>query len=348
MINLNNAVLTNCVIHVVGNKNREEGLRLSDNEVDLNEVFSTHLLEYFLKPFKSSIETYHFHHDIDIKLNEVFVLCDKIFDEDAFILNSQNIAKHLYNQTKHYSIKAGELFVAQFDEIVFEDVICKGVGIFKSEKKDSFFKVIENKKDVQLIIEKGISKHKMDKGVLILNDDYHTGFKVFSYESNNADAEYWKQDFLSIIPLQDKYKQTDEFINICKEFSSTHVKGNYGKQEQVNFINKSINFISKVGTLDVSKFESEILVDDNDRKKFKQFKQEYLSEHGLELPKKIDIAKDVVQSQRKKIKNEIKLDTKILIKMEGENIDATQSFVEKGYDSRRKMNFYKLYFNEEI
>ena len=51
--------------------------------------------------------------------------------------------------------------------------------------------------------------------------------------------------------------------------------------------------------------------------------------------------------QKQKIKTEIKLDTNIQIKLDIDAPDAASEYLEKGYDEERKMNFYKVYFNEE-
>lgn len=347
MIELGNTILTNCIVHKVGNKNKDEKFVLSTHELHLTDDLIEQLSTYFLRQFKTINETYHFHHEIDLKMNEVFVSVDNIFENENFIENSSNIVKHLYHQTKHPAIKPGEVFIAQFEEITIDDVICKGVGIFKCEKKDTFFKVVESKKSIEVKLDEGISQQKIDKGCLILNDAYHEGFKVFTYEHNNADTEYWRNDFLSILPTRDKYKQTNDFIQLIKEYSHSHIQEQYGKQEQVNFINQTFGYISKGDQIDTRKFEKEFLINESDRSEFKNFKKNYLQTHDFDLPDTFDVAPSIIKMQKRKFKNEIKLDTQISIKLNGENLEYSQKFIEKGFDSKRKMNYYKVFFNIE-
>lgn len=345
MIDLTNAILTNCIIHKVGNKGKDEAIILSDKELILSEELASQLLVYFQKQFRDVAETYHFHHEIELKMNEVFVCADNIFEEEDFTLNTANIAKHLYQQTKHPAIKSGEVFIAIFEEIIYEKVVCKGIGIFKSEKKDSFFKIVESKKNIDLTIEEGIGQHRIDKGCLILNDAYHDGFKVFTVE--NADTEYWRTEFLGITPTADKYRQTADFIKLVKDYSQSHIQESYGKQEQVNFINQTFSYIAESDQLDTKKFEKEFLINEEDRSEFKRFKKSYIETNSIDLPETFEVAPSIVKLQKRKFKNEIKLDTQISIKLNGENLEYPQQFIEKGFDGKRKMNYYKVFYNVE-
>lgn len=55
----------------------------------------------------------------------------------------------------------------------------------------------------------------------------------------------------------------------------------------------------------------------------------------------------MVKKQKKRIKTDIKLDTNIQIKLDIDAPDAAEEYLEKGYDEERKMQYYKVYFNEE-
>ena len=56
----------------------------------------------------------------------------------------------------------------------------------------------------------------------------------------------------------------------------------------------------------------------------------------------------VKEKEKKKIKSEILLDTRIQIKIDVDEIDTVKDNVERGYDDEKKMHFYKVYFNEEL
>ena len=52
-------------------------------------------------------------------------------------------------------------------------------------------------------------------------------------------------------------------------------------------------------------------------------------------------------AQKKKIKNIIKLDTNLELKVLLNKEDGTKN-IEKGFDEEKGMSYYKIYFNEEI
>ena len=344
MINLNNTTLRNCIIHKVGNKIKDEDLILSKNELDLKEELQLQLNEYFLRQFKVQSETYKFHHDIDLKMNEVFASVDNLFEKENFIKNTSNIAKHLYEQTRHPAIKSGELFIALFDEIIYDDTICKGVGIFKSERKDNFFKVREREKKIELIIDTGISQQKLDKGCLILNDDFHEGFKVFTYEHNNADTDYWRNDFLNIKIKKDNYFQTKSFLSACKDFVTERLPEEFkiSKADQIDYLNRSIDYFKKNEQFDEREFSKRVFVENDVIKSFKTFKQDYQDEKEIKFKNEFSISSPAVKKQSKNFKSVLKLDKNFHIYIHG-NRDMIQKGIEK--DGRK---YYKIYYNEEI
>ena len=60
-----------------------------------------------------------------------------------------------------------------------------------------------------------------------------------------------------------------------------------------------------------------------------------------------EISEPALKSAKRKIKNTIKLDTNIQIKLDFNNPETSAFFIEKGFDDVRGMYFYKVFFNEE-
>ena len=60
-----------------------------------------------------------------------------------------------------------------------------------------------------------------------------------------------------------------------------------------------------------------------------------------------EISDTALKTAKRKVKNLIKLDTNIQIKLDFNDPDVSKHFIEKGYDEARGMYFYKVYFNEE-
>ncbi len=48
------------------------------------------------------------------------------------------------------------------------------------------------------------------------------------------------------------------------------------------------------------------------------------------------------------MKQHIKLDTNVEIKMNYSNVNPSEEVVESGFDDQKKMYFYKIYYNEEL
>lgn len=110
MISSIEAKIKACAIHRVGNKLRDEGYVLSENQYDEYDSVHEFLIEYFFTPFKSG-EYYSFYHNIDKSMNEVYMCVHKIFSEPNTILQqSINLSKHLYEQSTHPKVKGGEFF----------------------------------------------------------------------------------------------------------------------------------------------------------------------------------------------------------------------------------------------
>ena len=72
------------------------------------------------------------------------------------------------------------------------------------------------------------------------------------------------------------------------------------------------------------------------------------NKHSVVIPDAFSISTPVVQKQKKTIKNEIKLDTNIQIKIAVNDADSTHKFIEQGYDHEKEMHFYKVYYNNEL
>lgn len=145
MIDVSAAILNQLVIHRVGNQSKDEGFFISNDMAIIDQPLSELLLDYFLNSFTQATETYQFVHNVDINMNVVYHSAKHAFEDPATAHEqSTNILRHLYDQSRHPHIKAGDLFVATFDNILLHDELVSAIGIFKSENKDSFITLKEN------------------------------------------------------------------------------------------------------------------------------------------------------------------------------------------------------------
>lgn len=123
-------------------------------------------------------------------LNEVYTYVSKIFDEPKQLYEqSVNLAKHLYEQSTHPRIKGGEFYTVYFKDCIFDGETLDAVGLFKSENKETFLKVLRENGSFNLVSDKGINIKKLDKGCLIFNKNRENGYVVAVVDNTNKDLE---------------------------------------------------------------------------------------------------------------------------------------------------------------
>lgn len=344
MIDFSNTKLKNLIVHRVGNKSREEGTTLSNSTLKLQgEMLNDLMLQFFLSPFKHD-NFYKFQHETDLELNETFSYTSKIFEnEKLFLEQSQNIAKHLYEQSTHPKINSGEFYAIILEDCLLGDELVNAVGLFKTENKDTYIKVKEKDESFEIDYENGININKLDKGCIIFNTEKDKGFIVSMVDNINkgGEAQYWKDNFLKIKPREDNYYFTQNYLNMCKDFADKGLE-ELEKTEQIDIKNSTMNYFVEKDEFNIEEFQEEVIKDEETKQVFKEFVQTYEEENELNLQDKFDISNNAVKSVKRKFKSVIKLDKNFHIYVHG-----NQDLIEKGFDEQNNKNFYKLFFEEE-
>lgn len=349
MINLYPTQIETISIHRVGNKNKSEGIFLSEAPFSLNDETTGLLKEYFFKPFREKEENYYyFSHESDVEFNEVYKIVSAIFDEPASLhANSKKIATQLFDQSNHPHIKSGEVYVAYLTDLMLDNVKVNAVGIFKSELKHDFLQFQEKGNNLDILVQQGININKLDKGCLIFNTNREEGYKVLSVDSNRYDTKYWLENFLGVDALSDDNFKTKNYLKFCQNFAKDVVLPAEDKQQEVLFMNRAVNHFAKNDSFEETNFLNEVMENPELIPEFKHYKVEKGPKYSIEDVSTFDIANKAVSDARKKIKNVINLDTNIQIKLDFINPESAQKFVEKGWDEERQMYYYLVYFNKE-
>jgi len=348
MIDYNAVSIEAMAFHLVGNKHHENECFFSDTLFEGTEEEQELLLQYFLKPFKDLTEAYHFNHHIQLSMNELCELAGNVFDNQDFLAQSVHVVNHLYNQSEHPHIKEGEVFVVKFRDLVYQNEMHEAIGIFKAEKKEAFFNAQKQGSELMLQIDQGIHAKKLDKGCVIINCDKEQGYHVLSVDTNKYDTEYWKEHFLNITYQKDHNYQTKQFISMCKDFAHEVIETHEGKKEQVNFMNQAMGYMATQEELDPKQFANDLFADEGSKEIFEDYQQKYVQEKDEEQwPERFELSKSVLKEQKRKIKNQINLDTHIQIKLNFNNPESAQRFMERGYDEEKGMYYYKVFFNQE-
>lgn len=348
-MNLNEASIRKAYVHFIGNKLLGQEVRhakkkLAFDSDDANKIVS----EFFLKPFWNTQEFFAFSHSSDLKYNLVYNLVAECFDdENAFKKNSAAIADFLHENSTHPKIKPGELFVALFDDCMYDERRTQVIGIFKSESKQAFLKLTDEDGQPVMEIEEGLFKDKtIEKACIIFNTEYQNGFKVciIDNQSKSAEAQYWKDDFLKLTPCEDSYHQTQNYLKICKEFVANQLPKEFevSKTEQIDLLKRSLDYFKEKESFDQEEFTEEVFGSSDVGSSFQKFKQEYVEQHEMAVEDSFDVSLPAVKQQAKTFKSVLKLDKNFHVYIHGD-----RKLIEKGVESDGR-KYYKIYYSEEL
>lgn len=336
------------IVHRVGNKINGESLALSQEELQLDEEMKELLGNYFLNSFKSE-EQFQFYSDSYLVNNPVYSSVSEIFeDKDKFLWESENIAKHLYESAENPRVQAGELFIVYFEGEPVESTDGESkqidsIGIFKTEKRESFLKIFPKNESFDIEKDSGISLSKIDKAALIYNNDKETGYILSVVDNNkNGDMYYWFEDFLKVKQRDDEYFHTQETLSVYKDFITKQLPQEFeiSKADQADFLNKSINFFKEKEAFKFDEFVNEVLEDKNVIDSFSNFKTDYEQDMQISISEEFPINTQAVKKQQRFFKSVIKLDKNFHIYVHGD-----RKMIETGQDEKGK--YYRLYFEEE-
>jgi len=346
MIQSNNSQIRQLAVHYVGNQSLGEDVEFSESVMEQpDEATIESLMKYFLSSIKGE-ELYEFFHESDLELNEVFSYCTKIFkDKRNFFGQGKNIAKHLFTCSEHPKIKGGEFYIAYFSDLVLDDEEFDAIGLFKSETKDRFLKIKKRNSIFNVSSEEGINTSKPDKGCLIFNCEDSPGFKIAIVDNLNksAEAQYWKDDFLKVKPINNNFNQTKEFLSIAKNFVVKQFSEDFevNKSDQIDLLNRSVEYFKKNESFDKKDFEKAVFQEPEIIKSFRNYDSNYREEFNLEIDDQFDISKPAVKKQSKVFKSVLKLDKNFHIYIHGD-----KNLIEKGVEKDGR-KYYKIYFENE-
>jgi hypothetical protein len=346
MISTEQASIDRIVMHKVGNKNYEDGIILSKQPLQTSELINSLLLQYFFSPFRQE-EYYNLYHDSDLKMNEVYNYVSAVFtDPDALYEQSVNLAKHLYEQSVHPKIKAGEFCVAYLKDCIVDGEITDAVGLFKSEMKETYLKIHSKEDKFEIDSETGINVNKLDKGCLVFNIEKEKGYllAVVDNMKKSSEARYWTNDFLHITPRKDTTYYTGNVISLCRDFVTEVLPDEFqvDKADQAELLNQSAAYMKQQNTFEMDAFAKEVMKQPELVELFKDYSEEYQNRNNIEIASEFDIAGQAVKKNARYLRSVIKLDKNFHVYIHG-----NRQRVLKGYDDEKGLNFYTLYYEEE-
>lgn len=346
MIQFDNIEILKLAVHQVGNKILDEGVQFSARLADLEDETLINLIKrYFLSSFSGN-EIYNLYNPVGLEQNEIFAIASRVFnDKSLFFDQTKLISQHLYENSNHPKIKKGELYVSYFENVLYEDELVNAIGIFKSETKENYIKSnISSKTDI-VSYDEGTNVNKLDKGCIILNIDKESGYKVCIIDNLGKGNEtvYWKDNFLSVKTVNNEFQQTNQFLEITKQFVTKQLDEEFelSKADKIDLLNRSVDYFKKHETFDKNEFEEEVFGEINVIESFRKFDQAYRQENEVELSDNFVISEQAVKKQARVFKSVLKLDKNFHIYIHG-----NRELIEQGTDENGR-KYYKIYYENE-
>ena len=220
MLNLEQATLKKLVIHRIGNKALEDGIKISEEEVAMSEQVFDMLGQTLLTPFFKEDLLYNLYHESDVQMNEMHTISKKFFEEeDEFMQYSAKIANMLYNLMINPKLKGGELWVGRFSNIVIGDEAVDALGLFFLDRKKNFIRLFGNETGYAIETDQGYDPSDYLNGCLICNTEAENGYLMRMYgKSKGADYKLWTDEFLILKQNEDDYFHTQMALSMCREF----------------------------------------------------------------------------------------------------------------------------------
>jgi hypothetical protein len=334
-------------LHDVGNPQQGEQLYLTQEPIKpIPDELAEILLHFFLKPFSQPVYYRFQTAGNDLSLHPIYAFADRIFsDNESFHENSIHIARHLFDNTRHPSIKSGDLYVSYINHCLVDEHICDAIGIFKSEQKEPFLISSRRGKAYKVDFDRGVDINKPDKGCIILNLKKEDGYRVCSFDRNSrgADARFWSDDFLQIKPVADSFHMTQNILTVAKAFVTEKLPEEFDvtKTEQIDLLNRSVNYFKTNNMFESDEFTKHIFGDEQVIDSFNKFKNEQITEADLDLKGSFAISEQAVKKQARIFKSVLKLDKNFHIYIHG-----NRDLIEKGTDENGK-KYYKIFYTEE-
>lgn len=344
-VDFNQVELDLLATHHVGNKAREEKLFLAKEMTVVEGGTLNYVMQYFIAPFKTE-ELFHFSHPDGLENNPVYKAAKKIFaSRETFVEDTQEFAKLLYEASTHPNINEGKLNVAYFSEIVVNGVVSEAIGLFKSETNSAFLKMEASEEKTAIDHDYGFELKGLDKACIIFNTNEEGGYEILAIDQVNksGEAQFWKEGFLSLKPIDNDYYKTKEFLSMTKDFLTEQVKEEFkvNKKEQVDLLNRSVDYFKKNDQFDKDEFEATVFKDPEMATSFGHFKDQYQDVMDFKEADNFAISETAVKKKAKDFKSKIKLDKNFQI-----YILNSRGIMEQGEDELGR-KFYKFYYEDE-
>lgn len=347
MLDFSNTTVRLLLVHRVGNKFEDQGVRLSlDFTETENDALQAALVKLFFHPFKMP-EYFQFANDAGYENHPMYRYSSAIFESpgENLIKQGEFIANLLYDVSEHPGIKPGELCIAYFGHVGSDGRHSDAIGVYKIEHLDEFLQFIQQPSNYAVNLVEGIGLDKIDKACLILNQNAETGYKICTADRSGKvqDAAYWKDDFLGLVPCKDAFHFTQQAVNLTKDFVTQQLAEEYdiSRADQIALLNRSAEYFKSQDHFQDKEFAQNVFQDPGVIDSFSRFVNQNIEENGFSFSEDFDISEHAVKKNSGAFKSVLKLDKNFHVYIHG-----NRQMIERGTDPDGR-KFYKLFYDTE-
>lgn len=336
MLDLSACVLEKAILHYIASPLEKVKSVISHNLINESENFNRAFSTLSFNRFEEN-EICEFFHESELNLNEVYFFSKEILiKSNDFIENSQNIAKHLIEVSRHPNIKGGELLILKFIGARYENKEVEILSIVKIEDKEQFLQVNNLNERLTISSFKGINLKQNNKLGLIMFFKENDESLVFVKNRKQDDAVFWKENFLNVKYKVDERYKTEQLLKECRQFINNNP--DLAPEKKVEYLSKSIDFFKEETYFDAERYVEKV------------FKENSVDVSYLQKqiqPFETNITSEAVRKVEKKFIKTIVLDSDINIRISLKENGEINEILEKGFDQEKNRNYYKIYFEEE-
>lgn len=328
-------------VQKVGNKLKEEGVAFAskaDNIASATEFISDLIRNTF------KFDTLCRFDSIDgLETNATYRFISKIFeDKESFVKQSNNLARHLYDQSTHPAVPNGEFYIVCIEDCVVDGNTVDALLLLKTEAKDSFLTVSYENGEYSIKPQLGLSTRHVDKGCLVFNTNKEDGYLLSISETSTIrqDGKYWFNNFLYAKEIISDFRHTELVANFCASFvrqvseqipehamNLAKVSRKIAQQLQVSGV--EINATDIISSLGINEEINSLLP---------KFRNEYENAIGV-IPETFICSPNAVKRKAITKSNVLKIGSGFEVKI----LDSTAT-IEQGYDKEKDLNYIKLFY----
>lgn len=313
---------------------------INSQEIDLSEIDTEVLRDFFVKPFSKIKREFGFTHPVDMSYNIIYQTSLSILNGSNFVEASQSIFKHLSAVSDKPAIKDGDVFVCKLEDIECDGSFYEGICIFKIESKNQFIETsIDSNGHLDMSMKMGFSTNKIDKAALIIFTNRQPTVIIID---KSKDAKFWKDEFLGIVQKQNSSSQTEDAIRLLENFIKDELilNNSITKEKQIQSLNKGIEIMKSQDAINLSEIGHHIFDDSAIMEQFDAYKIAFEKRENIKFQESFTVDKSNI-TPSKSIRR-IRLDDTAEI-----HLLKTGPFIERGFEASSNRYFYKLFFSKE-